>query len=551
MIPVILLSDKTQLMLFRGKVAYPVYITIGNIPKAIRCKPSRHAQLLIAYLPVSKLRCLTSEASRRHALANIFHLCMQTIVAPISVYGETGIAMMSGDGGWRRCHPIFAAFVGDYPEQTLVTCTYNGQCPKCIVPADELGAFFRYPLRNYHQAQETFLLVDRDVHVFHAACRDAGVKPVFHPFWEHLPLTDIFIAITPDILHQMLQGVMKHLIAWLTSTAAFGPDEIDARCQALPPNHHVRIFPNGITTLSRVLGQEHKDIARLLLGLIVDQTLSSRQVPSRIVRAVQALLDFLYIAQFPSQTTTTIIQLEESLAQFHDNKDVFLDLGVRAHFNIPKLHSLVHYSGSISLFGSTDNYNTKQTEQLHIDLTKDAYHASNCKNEYFQMTTWLERHEKVQQHAAFLEWRQRAGQEHGRTSEPIEAPKPIPRSVKMAHNPSAKAVSFDDLARKYGAIDFQDALADFVAHINHPDTSAAARRTRAADMLIPFWSVPIYHKIKFTSNHTSEIIDVVHVRPEQGDAHGCVILPRFDTVIVCGSSQARACGNSGKFEAHW
>jgi hypothetical protein len=33
----------------------------------------------------------------------------------------------------------------------------------------------------------------------------------------------------------------------------------------------------------------------------------------------------------------------------------------------------------------------------------------------------------------------------------------------MARNPSAKAVSFDDLARKYGAVDFQDELADFMA----------------------------------------------------------------------------------------
>ena len=55
MILVILSLDKTQLTLFRGKVAYPVYITIGNIPKAIRRKPSHCTQLLIAYLSVSKL----------------------------------------------------------------------------------------------------------------------------------------------------------------------------------------------------------------------------------------------------------------------------------------------------------------------------------------------------------------------------------------------------------------------------------------------------------------------------------------------------------------
>ena len=34
--PVILSSDKTQLSRFRNKSAYPVYMTIGNIPKSIR-----------------------------------------------------------------------------------------------------------------------------------------------------------------------------------------------------------------------------------------------------------------------------------------------------------------------------------------------------------------------------------------------------------------------------------------------------------------------------------------------------------------------------------
>jgi hypothetical protein len=407
-IPVILSSDKTQLTLFRNKAAYPVYITIGNIPKEIRRKPSRHALLLIGYIPVSKLGGMASKAAQRRALANIFHSCMQTIVAPITSCGDIGITMMSGDGTWRRCHPIFAAFVGDYPEQSLVTCTYSGQCPKCVAPPDQLGEYLRFPLRNYDKALETFLLADGEVHTFHAACRDAGIKPVFHPFWEHLPLSNIFLSITPDILHQMLQGVMKHLVAWLTHSAAFGPDKIDTQCRAMPPNHHIRTFSNGITTLSRVSGQEHKDICRIILGLIIDLPLPSGQVTSRIVRTVRTLLDFLYLAQLPSQTTNTMLQLQESLALFHQNKAIFLDLGVRKHFNIPKIHALMHYTTSISLFGAADNYNTEQTERIHIDLTKDTFRATNHKDEYPQMTTWVEHREKVQQHAAFIKWQQQA-----------------------------------------------------------------------------------------------------------------------------------------------
>ena len=124
-VPVIVSSDKTQLTHFRGKSAYPVYLTIGNVPKNIRRKPSRHAQVLVAYIPTTKLNDITNQAGRRRAIANLYHGCMGVILGSIAAVGETGVAMMSGDGIWRRCHPIFASFVGDYPEQALVTCTYN------------------------------------------------------------------------------------------------------------------------------------------------------------------------------------------------------------------------------------------------------------------------------------------------------------------------------------------------------------------------------------------------------------------------------------------
>ena len=448
--------------------------------------------------------------------------------------------MLGGDGIWHWCHPIFGVFVGDYPEQALVTCTYYGQCPKCLVHPEELGDSSRSPPRDYDAALDTYRLADGDVHLFNSACREAGLKPVFHPFWEMLPLVDIFLSITPDILHQMLQGVMKHLISWLTSPGAFGTAKIDARCRSLPPNHHITTFVKGISILSRVTGLEHKQMCKIILGLIVDLPLPSGGDTSRILRTARALLDFLYLAQLPSHTTDTLRRLEESLTCFHDNKAVFLDLGVRKQFNYPKVHSLLHYQLSITLFGTTDNYNTEQTERLHIEFPKNGYRASNHKDEYFQMTAWLERLEKVQQHVLFVAWRQKAQQEGGQNAERIGPPKPVPRAVQMSRHPSLKAVSFNDLANKYWVFAFQDALADFIAQINHPEASVTALRALAEDILLPFRSVPVFHKIKFVSTRDSDIIDTVHVRPEQRDTRGRLIPARFDTVFVCGSQQGGA-----------
>jgi hypothetical protein len=59
--PVIIASDKTNLTDFGGdKVAWPVYLTIGNICKEVRRQPTSHAAILIGYVPVIKLHCYAS-----------------------------------------------------------------------------------------------------------------------------------------------------------------------------------------------------------------------------------------------------------------------------------------------------------------------------------------------------------------------------------------------------------------------------------------------------------------------------------------------------------
>jgi hypothetical protein len=97
--------------------------------------------------------------------------------------------------------------------------------------------------------------------------------------------------------------------------------------------------------------------------------------------------------------------MEKELEEFHAYKDVFIRLGIRKHFDIAKIHALLHYVLMIRLLGSADGYNTEASERLHIDYAKDAYHASNWKDYMRQMTTWLRRHEVADQFSVYLEWR--------------------------------------------------------------------------------------------------------------------------------------------------
>ncbi|KAG1854255.1 hypothetical protein F4604DRAFT_1883347 [Suillus subluteus] len=483
-IPIILSSDKTQVTMFRNKSVYPVYMTIGNIPKEICRKPSQQAWILLAYLPTAKLEHITNKAARCRTSTNLFHACLHHILEPLRVPREDGVAMASGDGVVCQGHPILACYSADYPEQLLTTGIKSGECPKCDVPWDELGYLVAI--------LAALLLVDEDYGMWTRACQECGIKL--------------------GLLHANI----------------FHEAEIDARCHRLPPNNNIHLFMKGISSLSRVSRMEHNQICHFLLGVIID-------ICAHLICAVRAILDFLYLAQYPCHTDQTLDLLDDALTRFHDNKEIFVDLGIRANFNLLKLHFFRHYVHMIKLYGTTDNYNTEYTGRLHINLAKDAYRATNHKDEYLQMTLWLERRKKMLWHNNFVQWRL--------TGDPPVQDRLPPdmdyrRALKMTKHLTAKRVPLDCIICDYSATFFTEALAHYVVHTNQPTLSAVQLEREAAHIVLPFQTVTTFHRVKFHTINASgycdptATIDSVHCQPPWKDNKAHIIPGRFDTVLV-------------------
>lgn len=363
------------------------------------------------------------------------------ILESMNEAGRKGVDMVCADGFVRQIWPILAAYVADYPEQCLVACCMENRCPICTVQPVNRGSHMPAPERNRDEIVSMLIAkangqADSD---FKLHFKELGLRAVCPPFWVTLPHTDIFKAFTPDLLHQLHKGVFKdHLVKWCTEL--IGKAELDARFRAMPSHPGLRHFKNGISYVSQWTGAEHKEMEKVFVGI-----LASSGVDQRIVKAVRAILDFIYYASLHTHTTTTLNALRESLDFFHSNKDSFIELEARMqdHFNIPKIHSMEHYVDLIWNFGSADGYNTESPERLHIDYAKDAYRASNKKDYTAQMTVWLARQEAVDRFQVYLDWCRIGSLSFHRSPHTIGNTNPIPTPTgdTLVHEDDSEAVT--------------------------------------------------------------------------------------------------------------
>lgn len=173
-------------------------------------------------------------------------------------------------------------------------------------------------------------------------------------------------------------------------------------------------------------------------------------------------------------------------------------------------------------------------------MAKKAYAATNRKDEYMQMTDWLDCREKILLHAKFIRRRREASDP---SYKPIKLPPAslIPRrSIRMTKHPSVAAVSLDKLRKEYGAHNIKAALARFIVQYQHPEFTEKNQIEHAASSFhLPLVKLAVYHRIKYVSHNVQaldplvqHVVDSIHVEPERYDKYRNLIPGQFDTVVV-------------------
>ncbi|KIK60606.1 hypothetical protein GYMLUDRAFT_123737, partial [Collybiopsis luxurians FD-317 M1] len=361
----------------------------------------------------------------------------------------------------------------------------------------------------------------------------AGGK--YEPFWVGFPLVDIHRCITPDVLHQLYQGVLKHLIWWVQEV--MGEGELDCRIRSLPPACGVRHFENGISALAQVSGTERKHMIRILLSCLVGK------IDPKGIIACRSLLNFAHLAQYPSHDEETLGYMQEELDNWHKHRSYFIEKGPREDFNIPKFHSLLHYIDAIRWFGTTDNYNTEMFERLHIDFAKEGWRASNKRDHFPQMVKFLSRQEKIASHDFYLSWIDESPNAEGNAEEEETEIKggsedsTVSLSIILAKLPQEPKKSLSQILISHAAPGFLSQLKLFLNSLL--PSSQQVSKSYALQSPLPFTTLDIWHHYKFIP--TNMFDDESDAVPIFRDA----LIPRFDTVIVLNSDKAESTAVQG------
>ncbi|KIL58007.1 hypothetical protein M378DRAFT_15867 [Amanita muscaria Koide BX008] len=391
--PIILGSDKTTVSVATGhNVYYPLYMSNGLIHNNVR-RAHRNGVSLIAFLATAKTdKEYDNSKEFRNFRRELFHGSLRHILQSLRPGMLKPEVLRYADGHYRRTIFGVGPYIADYPEQVLLCCTVQGWCPKCDTSTENLDG--ECGRRTHEHTEALMEALDQKTLWF-----DYGIIAGIMPFTADFPRANIHELIAPDILHQVIKGTFKdHLVTWVEEyiSSSYPAAEarriladIDRRIAVVPPFPGIRRFPEG-RGFKQWTGSDSKALMKVYL-----QALMGR-IPPGMVRTIAIFTEFCYIVRRHVLDDNDIDNLNELLAKFHKEREIFRAVGVRPDgFCLPRQHSLHHYSDLIMKFGAPNGLCSSITESKHIKAVKKPWRRSSRFNALSQMLLTNQRLDKL------------------------------------------------------------------------------------------------------------------------------------------------------------
>ncbi|KAF7301047.1 hypothetical protein MIND_00668600 [Mycena indigotica] len=390
-VPIVTGSDKTTASIGTGNVDFwPMYGGVGNEHNSAR-RSHRDGIALLAFLAIPKTTQQYANSNEfRKFRRQLFHSSIRRVFESVRPHMTTPRVTRCADRHFRRAIYGFGPDIADYPEQVLLTGIVQGYCPICLSPADHLD--HDSPLRSCeHTAALLETLTLKEM------WDNYGVVGDIIPFTADFPCADIHELISVDLLHQIIKGTFKdHIVDWIElyikqvnepAQAERILADIDRRIAVAPPFPGLRRFPVG-RGFKQWTGNDSKGLMKVYLPAIIGH------VPSEMVQAVAALIEFCYLVRRSVIDEDTLQIIDETIRRYHHYCEAFRVVRPQG-FSLPRQHALKHYIARIMDFGVPNGLCSSITESKHIRAVKRPYRRSNRNKPLGQMLLSNQRLDKL------------------------------------------------------------------------------------------------------------------------------------------------------------
>jgi hypothetical protein len=148
-------------------------------------------------------------------------------------------------------------------ENATIHGLVNNRCPSCIIPTDKLGEYSAvgYPARSHGDYNTAYTQSDA------TSLHNYGVKHIKNALWS-IPNVNPPELVRADILHNLLLGVLNHLMDWVQSFLEHNDriNAFDYVWRRLPPYPGFSVPTKAYRVVSQWSGKEMRNFAKVILG---------------------------------------------------------------------------------------------------------------------------------------------------------------------------------------------------------------------------------------------------------------------------------------------
>ncbi|KAG2132209.1 hypothetical protein BD769DRAFT_1666227 [Suillus cothurnatus] len=507
-VPIILGSDKTPVTRTTGGLEmHPLFISIGNIDSEVRSKATLRAWRCIAYMPVAKFRVHPDYQTILQA--RLWHKCVDLICANLKIAARDGCFMPDPSRHIRYVFTPLIAHVCDLPEASMIAAVSKSASPITMATQEKFGDGVLYPPRTGKHTLQLIYNISQeidpwDLDRFQKAAKAAYLSGVHMPYWLDWLYSCPSVFLAGEVLHTLHKFFADHPLKWIKEIV--GKTELDTRFIIQHKRVGTRHFTKGITHVNQMTGREHRDIQRTIVASIAGAA------PPRFVRAIRALIDFIYYAQNPVHSLESLQSMSQALSDFHAFKDAIVEAearrgkkGAKEDFFIPKLELLQSFRGTIERLGTLMQFSADMTERLLITHCKDLFARTNRRMNDFteQCVRILNRQESMELFNLYalissrgaslvnaicledeevttvnpaLSWVSRVLPDEAYS---VHGPRQVRNhfhkgilsgdaltAFYLTSTPDFKSLSPDDICTKYALVDFDHAVSQFIARFS-------------------------------------------------------------------------------------